>query len=32
MRVNLDAANVGLDTGESEALTHRALTHYRRNR
>ncbi len=30
MRANLEAANAGLDTGESEALAHRALAHYRR--
>ncbi len=32
MRANLDAANAGLDTGESEALTQRALAYYRRKR
>jgi 3-carboxy-cis,cis-muconate cycloisomerase len=32
MRANLDAANAGLNTGESEALTQRALAYYRRKR
>ncbi len=32
MRANLETAHVGLDTGESVALTHRALAYYRRNR
>jgi hypothetical protein len=32
MRVNLDAACVGFDTGESEALAVRALDHHAGNR